>query len=182
MRILVPLFDMGIMDKPNPNTDESANVRSEAHTLLSREIAAAAHILLKNDGTLPLPLPLPSSGSSSSNTNANANTSTNTGAPIRIAMIGQAARAPIVAGGGSGAVYSKFTVTPYDALMKTLNIVDKYPVQVPSSCNSSLVENMGFDQNGCQSVPSLSVEDCCSQCAADLNCNYFAFSSNRLVY
>lgn len=177
MRILVPLFSLGIMDKPNPYTDESLNVRSEAHTELSRNIAAAAHILLKNDGILPLPIPIPPL--SSSHTNAN----TNTDAPIKIAMIGQAARAPIVAGGGSGAVYSKYTVTPYHAIMKAFNIVDEYPVKTSPSCNSSssFVQNMGFDQSGCQSVPSVSVQDCSSQCTSDLNCNYFAFSANRLV-
>ena len=49
VRILTPMFAVGIMDGLLPFGDHSANVSSPAHDALSRQIAAAATVLLKND-------------------------------------------------------------------------------------------------------------------------------------
>jgi beta-glucosidase len=48
LRILTPMFQMGVFDLPNPNK-RSANVTSEAHNDLARKLSAASTVLLKND-------------------------------------------------------------------------------------------------------------------------------------
>eukprot|EP01063_Lacrimia_lanifica_P036251 TRINITY_DN713_c6_g1_i1.p1 TRINITY_DN713_c6_g1~~TRINITY_DN713_c6_g1_i1.p1 ORF type:complete len:670 (+),score=265.77 TRINITY_DN713_c6_g1_i1:37-2046(+) len=89
-RILRALFAVGEFDRPNPNTP-AANVTSEAHNQVAKDIAAKGAVLLKNDdGALPF----------------------DTQKVKTIAVIGDQCAAPIVAGGGSGAVVPSRVVTP----------------------------------------------------------------------
>ena len=95
-RMLVPMFQMGLFDRPEPDKDAFANdVTSEAHTRVARDLAARAQMLLKNDGDV---LPI---------------RALDFGNPFKIALIGQAARAPVIAGGGSGAVFPSKVTTPH---------------------------------------------------------------------
>ncbi len=82
---------MGLFDDANRNT-LSNNVTSPAHAAVARQLSAASHVLLKNDGAL---LPL------------------DTGRPLKIAMFGLAAREPVIGGGGSGSVFPAYIVSPY---------------------------------------------------------------------
>lgn len=107
MRILVPMFDVGLFDNEN-NNDLSNDVRSEKHSTLTRTLSAASHVLLKNtNDTLPLSV---------------------SSKPLKIAMFGGGVRAPIIAGGGSGAVFPSKVVTPFDAMLEILEISDNNPV------------------------------------------------------
>jgi len=64
------------------------------HTALAREISAAATVLLKNEGVLPI----------SEKTQ-------------RLAVIGAQAKDPVIGGGGSGFVKAAAVSAPYDALL-----------------------------------------------------------------
>ncbi|EDQ89527.1 uncharacterized protein MONBRDRAFT_32335 [Monosiga brevicollis MX1] len=91
LNILVPMFSVGLFDRPN-NNSITANVTSDAHNAVARELSAASHVLLKNEGDL---LPLDRSSVKT------------------IAVIGaQAATNTIVHGGGSGQVYPPYVITP----------------------------------------------------------------------
>ncbi|EOD29796.1 hypothetical protein EMIHUDRAFT_468499 [Emiliania huxleyi CCMP1516] len=81
LRILTPLFGVGAFDINNTNTQRN-NVSTPAHTALARSLAARSVVLLKNNGVLPL----------------------DRTTPLRVALFGKTARAPVVGGGGSGAV------------------------------------------------------------------------------
>eukprot|EP00754_Rhynchopus_humris_P030074 Rhum_TRINITY_DN15255_c1_g1::Rhum_TRINITY_DN15255_c1_g1_i1::g.146381::m.146381/K05349/bglX; beta-glucosidase len=95
-RILWPMFQMGIMDTPNPNKITN-NVTSAAHNLLARKIATQATVLLQN-GILPL---------------AKEGTAEK---PVVYAIVGSQAADPIVHGGGSGQVVPYYTSAPLDAI------------------------------------------------------------------
>jgi beta-glucosidase len=119
MRILTPMFEVGLFDSNNTNTLAN-DVRSEESTKAAREIAAASHVLLKNEGFI---LPLSA-----------------TAGPLKIALFGGAARAPIVAGGGSGSVFPSHVVSPYEGILKALGIEDAYPVEVTCDPSSYLTD------------------------------------------
>ena len=153
LRMLTPMFAIGLFDTENNNL-LSANVTSVEHRRIARDLSAASHVLLKNeDATLPL--------SSSKG-------------PLKIAVLGKAAVAPIVSGGGSGAVFASHIESPYNALLNELNIpIDTLSLQCdPRDAN----ENIKIAQWGCQSAPSTSVEQCAQQCAAFGLCEYYTFS------
>jgi len=61
-------------------------------------LAARSVVLLKNNGVLPL----------------------DRTKPLRVALFGKSARAPVVGGGGSGAVVPAFVPSPYDAIRARL--------------------------------------------------------------
>ena len=88
-RVLTPLFAVGAFDKPNPGTSD-LNVTTPEHNTLSRDIAAAATVLLQNEGAV---LPLNVKKGVKSN-----------GAPLTIAVVGKEAMGLTVHGGGSGHV------------------------------------------------------------------------------
>lgn len=89
--ILTSMYAIGLFDH-EPTGDPLANVTSEEHNLLAREIIAKSTVLLKNEkGILPISL-------------------SSTEAPVRkIAVIGDDS---IVGGSGSGKVESAYVITP----------------------------------------------------------------------
>lgn len=155
LRILTPMFEMGIMDNPNPNK-LSNDVKSPEHRLLARELGAKAHVLLKNDDVLPL----------------------KTDKPMKIAMIGNA-RSPIIGGGGSGSIFPSQVVTPYDAMLDYLNIVD--PNKHKEKVYDCTVREKGYEihQWGCAGTPAVSADDCAKQCGEHFNCNYWSFDGDE---
>lgn len=162
-RILVPMFEVGIFDKPNNNVPTN-DVTSDEHKKLNRLLSASSHVLLKNkDNLLPLDF------------------SSIDGDTYKIALLGSTARAPIVAGGGSGSIMPAYIITPYQGLMESLGIKDEF--HVTSSCdNSTLISNFRYAQWGCESAPAATVDECCKQCAAYALCNYFYFDGGRCNY
>jgi beta-glucosidase len=162
-RILVPMFEVGMFDTPNPNSNTN-DVTTDAHSQLARELSAASHVLLQNKGDL-LPLDAQNKGSP----------------PLKLALIGRPARNPIVSGGGSGRVVPKHVVSPYEGIMARLGIEDAYPVAV--DCPASGVRtNMTIAQGCWPSVPASSVEDCAKQCANDLACYFYSYKSHAEGY
>lgn len=90
-RILLQLYDKGVVDTPN-NGQLSDNVTSPEHDALARSLAANATVLLHNKGGI---LPLSAAQ------------------PTRVAVIGDAADvAPQCCGTGSGSVVPAAVVTP----------------------------------------------------------------------
>lgn len=120
-RILTPMLRWGLFDYVvNPNNITN-NVKTDEHTQFSRQLSAASHILLKNDGNI---LPLQANQ------------------PMKIALFGQAATQPIVAGGGSGAVYPSGTVSPYKGIANALGIdVQDF---ISTSCDGDYKEGIFY--------------------------------------
>lgn len=90
-RILLPMFELGIMDAPRDAYDwakQSTNCTTEASVASARRLSAESTVLLKNDGLLPL-----QRGKS-------------------IAIIGFGDAGAVVHGGGSGSVVPSFIATP----------------------------------------------------------------------
>ena len=165
LRMLTPMFQMGIFDRAEPDRGADANdVTSKKHAEVARNIAAAAQILLKNENNA-LPL-MPVSN----------------GEPIKIALIGNAAFAPVTGGGGSGSVYAdpKQISSPYEAFLEMYGISGYFDDGVKEEVTCTTDTN-GFlyRQNGCSSVPAKSVDDCKSKCADDRHCNFWSFNEKR---
>ena len=51
LRILTPMYAIGVMDEGTPRGDKSNDVTSTEHTELAAKISAASHVLLKNEDT-----------------------------------------------------------------------------------------------------------------------------------
>ena len=98
--ILTAMFRIGLFDHPTPDpaTVKDTNVSTPEHLALSERIAEQGTVLLKNaDGALPL----------------------NAGSVRSIAVIGDAAKNPLTAAGGSAAVIpSAPVVTPLDGITR----------------------------------------------------------------
>jgi beta-glucosidase len=94
-RVFHAMFEGGLFDTLQTG-DKEADVTSEEHSLLARELSAAATVLLQNNnGCLPL-----------DDTRVTS-----------IALVGTRAHdEPIIAGGGSGGVQPKYIVTALDGL------------------------------------------------------------------
>lgn len=147
-------FEVGLFDTPNPNSHTS-DVTTKEHSQLARELSAASHVLLQNEENV---LPISVDG------------------PKKIALIGQAARRPIVAGGGSGRVIPKHVVSPHEGVMSYLGIIDEYPVSVECP-SSAVVVNMTIGQGCWPSLPVDNIENCARECANDVNCLYYGFKN-----
>eukprot|EP00322_Chrysochromulina_rotalis_P031894 CAMPEP_0115890084 /NCGR_PEP_ID=MMETSP0287-20121206/33166_1 /TAXON_ID=412157 /ORGANISM="Chrysochromulina rotalis, Strain UIO044" /LENGTH=368 /DNA_ID=CAMNT_0003346839 /DNA_START=111 /DNA_END=1214 /DNA_ORIENTATION=- len=100
LRMMTPMFKIGVFDTPNNNT-QANNVTTEEHVTLARSLAAKSLILLKNQENV---LPLSKSD------------------PIKIALIGYSALEPVAMGQGSGAVVPAFLPAPYDAILAKFGI------------------------------------------------------------
>jgi hypothetical protein len=96
--------------------------------------------------------------------------------PQKIALIGKAARSPITYGGGSGQVYGKNTVTPYEGLLDALGIVDQFPVTI--DCPSSSWKPDTYIYQDCwPPLPADTIEDCASECANSVYCRFYVFEN-----
>jgi beta-glucosidase len=96
-RVFTGLYANGIFDQPQTGS-LSANARSDAHDALSRKLATQAAVLLKNNGQI-----LPIGRAKAVKT---------------IALIGDNAKSPMIAGGGSGHVNAPYSISPLDAIQK----------------------------------------------------------------
>ena len=113
-RILTPLFQVGIMDKPNENSI-SNNATDEVQNSLCRQISENSTILLQNkDDVLPLP---------KSN--------------VHIAVVGNQAWNAVVHGGGSGQVIAAWVEPPLWAICDELGIERVNGNDGESKCNSA---------------------------------------------
>lgn len=94
VRILTPMFAVGIFDKPQTG-DLGVDSRSAEHSALARELASAGTVLAKNTGgALPLSAQV-----------------------TEIAVLGDDGKNnPIFAGGGSGHVENSYIITPFDGI------------------------------------------------------------------
>lgn len=157
MRILSPMFSIGLFDYVNNNTLDN-NVVSDSHNRFARTLSASSHVLLKNDDNV---LPLSKNKSK------------------KIAIFGRSAIEPVISGGGSGAVFPSYVVSPYEGIAKALGI--HLPDASYSCDTNTLTKNAQIKQYGCQSVPSETVEDCAIQCGKFYNCHAFSFESGQCL-
>jgi beta-glucosidase len=152
LRILTPLFAVGEFDHPvSASGSIDANVTSDAHNAVARQLSAASHVLLKNvGGVLPL------------------------GASVkRIAVIGKAADAAVVsAGGGSGHVNGPYVISPLHGIRVRAN-------RNASAGACSLEAGTDYYQLLSKSVPASSAEQCCDLCSASAACSFFSFSQSK---
>ena len=98
-RVLTPFFQVGLFDKPNPNTDDQANVSTAASMTVARELAENSTVLLKNAGGL---LPLDAATAQS------------------VLVVGGQAQQPTVGGGGSGQVDPSYLPSPFRSICSRL--------------------------------------------------------------
>ena len=154
MRILTPMFAVGIMDDVNDNTLDN-DVTSESHSKFARVLSSSSQVLLKNENNV---LPLSKSKSS------------------KIAIFGKSAIQPVIAGGGSGAVFPPYVSTPYEGIANALSI---HLPKMSLTCNTTIIKNVKINQYGCQSSPGESFEDCGEQCGKLYSCNAFSYENGR---
>ena len=168
MRVLTPMFAVGIFDNPNANT--TTNNVSTAQTVgVARRVAAAAMVLLKNDGdVLPLSLDIGS-----------------------IAVVGVEAGHQVVAGGGgSGSVATPLLVAPLDAIRHTLGIQSNsslactgppLPPPNPADCAAPKFNNTDFPGNDIVEPP-LKVNtagECCAACTSHPDCVVYTYDGGH---
>ena len=151
VRVLTPLITVGAFDHPSNGT-LSNNVTNDAHRAVCKELATKATVLVKNAGNV---LPFKKSG-------------------IKIAVAGPGAKNPTVHGGGSGQVVPSSTKDPYTSLRNALGLPPAKPR--PFKCDASTYEdNTDYFQPNNPFNPATDADDCCKQCGARQDCNYFSF-------
>ena len=156
-RIIMPMLQMGILGAATPNTNTLANnVTSQERSDVAMNIAAETHVLLKNEGNL---LPFSTAG------------------PIKIAIMGKGAVAPIVGGGGSGSVFPAHVVTPYEGLLSHLGLLNQVDASMSYECGE-MEHDVGIAQWGCESSPAASAEECCAICGGMPLCEYWVLSGS----
>ena len=157
-RILTAMFTAGLFDNPNDGALTN-NVTSVEHNALARSLAGEATVLLQNLGILPL-----------DKTN-----------PGNIAVIGSAAYASVITGGGgSGSVIPYYQITPLQGIVTGLGYEWVSPTR-PSNCSLDI----GYDYyqpTGDWAAAGSSPEDCCAQCAVQLACMAFAYTSGTCYF
>ncbi len=100
-RILRSMFAVGVMDEPMSAwnwTKLAANVTSDAHVALARNLSALSTVLLKNDKNV---LPLQRKQT--------------------IAVLGLAGEGAVVHGGGSGSVVPSYVVSPLEGITQAMS-------------------------------------------------------------
>ena len=83
----------------------------------------------------------------------------------------------MTAGGGSGAVFPPYTVSPYQGLLNLLDI--EMPDYGAFECNSTLTKGVKIAQYGCQSSPAESAEACCEACGKLSGCHFFSYENGH---
>ena len=144
-RILWPLFAVGAFDKVNNNTAAN-DVRTPRNSELARNFSSAGTVLLKNDGGL---LPIHTGGNSSIGNSGS-------GLPQRvksIAVIGEQAVRPVVTGGGSGAVSTRYVISPL------VGICERLGVPVPSNAADPNILKYSAKVGGMDTVTLTSAAD-----------------------
>lgn len=127
-RILWPLFAVGAFDKVNNNTAAN-DVRTPRNSELARNFSTAGTVLLKNDGGL---LPIHTAGNSVDAIGHAKDVKS-------ITVIGEQAVRPIVTGGGSGAVSTRYVISPL------VGICARLGVPIPSNAEDSNLLKYGAD-------------------------------------
>ena len=160
LRILEPLYALGVMDRSQDREDQNIknDVTSPEHTALAGDLSAASHVLLKNDdSTLPL----------------------TKGKPLKVAVVGHMARQPIIGGGGSGQVFPKDVVSPYEGIAAALDI----PTNSMTITCKETHKNFGYQQPSCiAGMVVHTAQECQDLCASYDNCYYWSFESSRCVF
>eukprot|EP00927_Polykrikos_kofoidii_P003166 TRINITY_DN11252_c1_g1_i1.p1 TRINITY_DN11252_c1_g1~~TRINITY_DN11252_c1_g1_i1.p1 ORF type:complete len:812 (+),score=71.68 TRINITY_DN11252_c1_g1_i1:228-2438(+) len=155
VRILWPLFQVGLFDKPN-TYNWTNNVSNAEHDRLARVMSAASTVLLKNDNDL---LPI--------------------GKHVKnIAMIGTEAVSPHTRGDGSGWVPPPYKVAPWASLRVRFGL---RPTDFgPNNCSDAHWEKdtdiVGNDVGEAQAA---TVEACCAACASRDECVAFTLRYSR---
>lgn len=126
LRILTSMFAAGLFDRPASGS-LSANVTSQAHNTLARNLAASSAILLRNTGALPL-----------------------ASTPLRIAVIGDQAVKPDIHGTGSGAVDAPYVVTPLAGITRRAkgSTVKYYTSNDPSAVSGATAADVAIIVTG----------------------------------
>lgn len=154
LRILTPLFAVGVFDNPTQGTLD-ANVTSVAHNTLARELAAAGAVLVKNDdNTLPL----------------------KKGSGLKVAVIGPQAANPVVHGGGSGQVVPYYTSSPLDAVREKLGLAPLTPGTANCSDAHWVQDTDFFNTDSQTSKSAKDITACCELCADRIGCNAFSLA------
>jgi len=148
LRMLTPMYEFGIFDHYQQWVNSSAHgadVTSKEHSLIARQISAAASVLLKNNGVLPF-----------------------TKEKVRsIALIGKDAKNPTVHGGGSGSVGPTYVIAPYVGISQRFSNSSKM--------NCSFDPDTDYYVQPSSEHSANSKEDCCSNCYNSGMCNYFTY-------
>jgi beta-glucosidase len=128
-------------------------VTSKAHSVLARELAAAATVLLKNEGTV-LPIRTAKEG----------------GHVKTIAVIGENGGSGVtIHGGGSGTVNPMYVVTPFEGLEAHYS---------PKTQNCTFVNDTDYFVTPSTNIAGVpSAQACCDACFAEAPaCEYFTFT------
>lgn len=154
LRILTALYAIGEFDHP-VNGTITADVTSPAHNQLTRQLAAASAVLLKNNNNL---LPLPKTGLTN------------------VAIFNAPAQQSVITGGGgSGSVVPKYQISPLGGINLALNGA------VRDTCTFDS-PNYDYYQPGNPSSSSPNAQDCCDQCRARADCNAWTFYENECYF
>lgn len=136
MRVLEPMFRMGLFDRPIPFLNASAtNVSSAAHNSIARRLSRSAMVLLKNENAL-MPLDLRRLGS--------------------IALIGHDAAAPTVGGGGSGGSHPNYVSTPLASIRQRFAGIVPPPPAPSAHCPGQLLPHTVIHGDDTTSFPATS--------------------------
>lgn len=153
LRILTSMFAAGLMDAPLPSGTPATNVTSAAANAQVRKFAAAATVLLKNNGLLPLNV---------------------SDATASIAVIGAAGNKSLTTGGGgSGSVVPYYQVSVLEGIAAR--------VANPSRLNCTYEKGWDYFQLLNPSVVANSAEDCCAQCSQAASCTAFTYEPDNGV-
>lgn len=135
-RILLPMFQMGIFDNPNPNFIYN-NVTNDKHVEVAKNLSAKSTILLKNqDNILPLQMDTISN----------------------IGVFGKAADEEVIfAGDGSGTVVPAYVVSPFWGIRDRLGFPRPTTEQPYQDCynNKCVYYNNGSDLDAAAALAAM---------------------------
>ena len=124
-RQLLPMFAVGIFDRPVNNSAQHTNTTSVARNILARQLSENSTVLLKNEGGL-LPLDPSKVG--------------------KIAVLGWADGLHIIThGSGSGGVVPYYQASPYQAIRREMGLPpdESRPL---GTCSTENIENGACNQ------------------------------------